>query len=273
MLSIIIPANNEEALIEACLGALLASDPVTGLVEVIVAANGCQDATVGRSLAMRDAFVAKGWGLRVLDLPNGGKLGALNAADAQASGDMRAYLDADVTVSPGLMGGIIRALRDPEPTYASGRVTITGRSWFSRAYARTWARVPFMTTGVPGCGLFAVNAAGRQKWHVWPDIISDDTFVRLNFEPARRKLVDASYNWPIAEGFAALVRVRRRQDYGVVEVTDAFPQIAKNDGTPGLGVAGYLRLMLRDPIGFAAYVGVALTVKIQGPDREWTRSR
>ena len=273
MLSIIIPANNEEGLIGTCLEALLASDTVSGVVQVIVAANGCTDKTVEISQGYAARFKEKGWSLNVLDLSDGGKLGALNAADDVAAGDMRAYLDADVTVSPPLIAGIVQALREDAPTYASGRVIITARGWFSRLYARTWARVPFMTTGVPGCGLFAVNRAGRQKWGSWPNIISDDTFVRLNFAPERRKSVDAPYNWPIAEGFAALVRVRRRQDYGVVEVGENFPEIVGNDGTPGLGASGYARLMLRDPLGFLAYASVALTVKLRGPDHEWSRSR
>ena len=110
MLSIVIPANNEEALIGSCLEALLASDPVSGAVQVIVAANGCSDDTVPRAQAHATRFKDKGWSLRVLDLPDGGKLGALNAADAIAAGDMRAYLDADVTVSPPLMAGLVLAL-------------------------------------------------------------------------------------------------------------------------------------------------------------------
>lgn len=273
MLSIIIPANNEEALIGPCLEAVLASDGVDVPVEVIVAANGCSDRTVEISRGFADKVAAKGWELEVLDLASGGKLGALNAADAAANGEMRAYLDADVTVSPALIAGIARALSETEATYASGQVRITGQGWFSRLYARLWSRIPFMTTGVPGCGLFAVNAAGREKWADWPDIISDDTFVRLNFPPERRKLVAASYNWPIAEGFAALVKVRRRQDFGVVEVQENYPHIVSNDGTPGLGAKGYLALAARDPLGFAAYAAVALTVKIKGPDSTWSRSR
>ncbi len=45
MLSVILPASNEEAWIGPCLSALLASDPVPGGAEVIVVANGCRDAT------------------------------------------------------------------------------------------------------------------------------------------------------------------------------------------------------------------------------------
>ncbi len=53
-----------------------------------------------------------------------------------------------------------------------GQVAITAEGAVSRAYARLWARVPFMARGVPGCGLFALNAAGRARWGDWPAIIS-----------------------------------------------------------------------------------------------------
>ena len=90
MLSIIIPASNEAALIGGCLAALLASDDVPGGVEVIVAANGCQDDTAARARRMAPQAQARGWALEVLDLPAPGKLAALNAADSRAQGDMRA---------------------------------------------------------------------------------------------------------------------------------------------------------------------------------------
>src|SRR5690606_35650380 len=150
------------------------------------------------------------------ELAQGGKPGALNAGDAAARGPMRAYLDADVTVSPPLLAQIVAVLVQAGPAYASGRVNITTRqSRVSRAYARIWRQVPFMRQGVPGCGFFAVNAVGRARWTEFPAIISDDTFVRLQFAPTERHLVQAGYDWPIAEGFGALVRVRRRQDAGV----------------------------------------------------------
>ncbi len=274
MFTIIIPAHNEETLIGTCLDALVASDPISGVVEVIVAANGCTDKTADVARGYADALRAKGWGLRVLDLPEGGKLAALNAADRSAQGTTRAYLDADVTVSPSLMAGIERVLRSDDAAYASGQVNVVaGEGAASRAYARLWAQVPFMTTDVPGCGLFAVNASGRARWGDWPDIIGDDAFARLKFTPDERHLVPAPYDWPIASGFNTLVKVRRRQNTGVAELSEKFPELLKNDGVPGLGAGGYARLALRDPIGFATYCAVAVMVKIKGEDRTWSRSR
>lgn len=273
MLSIIIPASNEAALIGRCLEAVLAS---TGMdrAEIVVAANGCTDDTAARAQAFRARAEARGWALTVLDLARGGKIAALNAADAAATGDIRAYLDADVTVSPGLMAALVQALDRAEPAYAGGRVTVTGGpGWASRAYARFWATLPFMATGVPGCGLFAVNAAGRARWGAFPAIISDDTFVRLQFAPDERHLAPYPYDWPIAPTFARLVAVRRRQDTGVDEVHAFDPDLRPRDGTPRLGLHGLLRRALRDPAGFAVYAAVALTVRLKGPEREWTRSR
>jgi glycosyltransferase involved in cell wall biosynthesis len=51
VLSVILPASNEEAYIGACLTALFASDPVPGGAEVVVVANGCRDATAPDRLA------------------------------------------------------------------------------------------------------------------------------------------------------------------------------------------------------------------------------
>ena len=132
------------------------------------------------------------------------------------------------------------------PAYASGRVRITGQGRVARAYARLWARLPFMACGVPGCGVYAVNGPGRARWGDFPPVISDDTYVRLHFAPAERHLADAGYDWPVAEGVAALVRVRRRQDAGVAEIARDDPALLANDDKRPLGIAA--RCALRCPI-------------------------
>ncbi|MDJ0820363.1 MAG: glycosyltransferase [Paracoccaceae bacterium] len=272
--SVILPASNEAALIGGCLQALCAS-VWEGVAEVIVVANGCVDDTADVARGWAGAFAARGWDLQVIERAEGNKLAALNAGDAAASAGIRVYLDADVTVSPGLLGQLHEALATETPRYASGQVQIAPpQSWASRAYARIYAQVPFMRQGVPGCGVFAVNAAGRARWGAFPDIISDDTFVRLSFAPEERIGVPSPYAWPLVEGLAALIRVRRRQDAGVQEVAQKFPQLTRNDDKPPFPLAAKLRLALRDPIGFAVYAGVALAVRLS-PARaqSWSRGR
>jgi len=276
VLSILIPASNEEALIGACLSAVLQSDWVhEGGVETVVISNGSQDRTAQTALRHQEEFARKSWCLRVLEREEGSKLGALNAGDRVARGAIRVYLDADVEISERLLGNLYEALDTPRPRYASGQLNLVApRTWATRAYARIYAQVPFMTQGVPGAGLFAVNAAGRRRWGAFPDIISDDTFVRLSFRPEERVRVNAPYSWPLVEGWRNLVRVRRRQNAGVDEIKTRYPELLENDDKPPYPAIEKVKQAFRDPVGFAVYASVALAVRIKGSGRSgWSRGR
>lgn len=274
-LSVILPAHDEAEWIEACLAALFASDPLpegwTG--EVLVVANGCADDTAKRARAMSDA--TSGWDLAVIERTEGGKPGALSQGDTAARGTIRAYLDADVRVDPPLMAQLVAALDCNVARYASGTPRLTrAHSAFTRAYGRFWVTLPFVTHGVPGFGLFAMNDSGRARWGAWPEIISDDTFARLSFAPDERIRVPAGYGWPPVEGLGNLVRVRRRQNRGVDEISRLYPDLAAHDDTPRIGMRGLLRRLLADPAGFAAYALVSLAVKTPlFGGSGWTRGR
>lgn len=264
MISVIIPANNEEGYIGRCLDLILASEPpANGPLQVVVVANACRDATVAEASALIPAFAAKGWALQVLDLAQGGKVNALNAGDRAALYDKRVYIDADIHVTPPLIGQLCDALEATGPVYAGGRPQIRpARSFLSERYARFWEKLPFMASGVPGCGVFAVNAAGRARWGDFPEVIADDTFVRYNFAPDEMRGVPATYSWPITEGFANLVRVRRRQDEGVAEIRERWPDLAARMERTAPEGGKKLELLLRDPLGFVIYAGVAVTVRL-----------
>ncbi|MBE2275530.1 MAG: glycosyltransferase [Rhodobacteraceae bacterium] len=271
VLSVIIPASNEEGWIGRCLSAVLASRPVPGGAEVIVVANGCRDQTadVARAVPVPD-----GWRVTVLDLAEGSKPGALDAGDLAASGTCRAYLDADCVVTPDVLAQIAAALSRPAPTYAGATPAIPrARSWVTRAYARFWQDLPFNRAVAPGYGLYAVNAAGRARWGSFPRLISDDTFVRLQFVPGERVQVPARYDWPMVEGFAALVKVRRRQDAGVKELEDRFPGILSREGKARLTPGGLAALALRHPVGFPIYAAVSLAVRRRPGGPGFTRGR
>lgn len=275
-LSVILPASNEAAYIGDCLQALLTSDPVSGGAEVIVVANGCRDNTAEVARSFAPAAAAAGWGLQVIERAEGGKPAALTQGDHAAQGDIRAYLDADVCVSPALMAALTTALSArAAPAWGSGRAVLPrARSALSRAYGRFWQRLPFnQAPTAPGYGLFAVNAPGRARWGDFPQIISDDTFVRLSFAPDERLSVPHSYSWPLAEGFSRLVRVRRRQNQGVAELAQLYPQLMSNNDHRPPGQAEIAGLALRDPAGFAAYALVTLAVRLGRAEQGWTRGR
>lgn len=282
MLSVIIPANNEADYIKECLTGILETEMSPDLpageppVQVIVVANGCTDNTVSEARSLTASFQDKGWLFEVLDLKEGSKIGAINAGDAAARYAKRAYIDADIRVSPALIMALDHVLERPEAAFASGQIKIApAKSWLSRRYAAFWLQLPFIRKSVPGCGVFAVNEAGRARWGAFPDVISDDTFVRHHFAESEMHGVPASFEWPITEGFVNLVRVRRRQDIGLHEIRTLYPDLASRMADTAPDGREKLRLFFADPIGFVIYAAVALTVRtpLFANRSRWDRGR
>jgi len=274
-LSVLIPAHNEAAEISDCLAAVLNSTPLPKGVcaEILVLANGCTDETA----EIARAVVGSGrWKITVLEQETGGKLAALTVGDRIAQGDVLVYLDADVRVSPDLLPQLYQSLAGDTPRYGSGGpVLAKNHSAFSNAYGRLWQNLPFYTTGVPGFGLFAMNRTGRTRWADWPDIIADDTFARLNFAPEERICVPATYSWPLVEGFRNLVRVRRRQNAGVAQLSANFPELFKNEDKHSPSATLLLKLLCQRPFAFLAYLVVSLAVKtpLFRSTNTWARGR
>ena len=260
MLTIIVPCNNEETCIPDCLNALLGQCdlPADHGMQVIVAANGCQDRTVPLVQELAPSLSAAGYDLLVLDLPIGNKINALNEAETRATYANRVFVDADVVLGPRILCELAQVLAQDGAVYASGTVQIPRpESFASRAYAKVWTRLSFVREGVPGIGLYAVNSAARARWGAFPDIIADDRFVRLQFAPHERQKTEATYIWPLPEGYENLVHVRHRWTEGNVELADRFPDLIDNDSEINKSFSGVLRL-LRTPFSSIVFVLVYL---------------
>ena len=273
-ITIIVPANNEARYIGTCLEALAGQDRDSGPMRVIVSANACTDGTEEAVAALEPEFRARGHELICISSPEPGKIRSINRAERGLPAGSRVYLDADVTCDPPLIGQLRQALDDDRPRYATGTLAVVrAQSAFTRAYARFWQELPFVRDGAVGAGLFAVNPAGRARWQEFPDIISDDTFTRLHFTPDERIETPARYHWPMIEGMARLIRVRRRQDAGVHELRRLFPELLANEQKTPLTPGRLALLALRDPVGFAAYMAVHLAVRGRTSGTEWSRGR
>jgi glycosyltransferase involved in cell wall biosynthesis len=274
MISIIIPAHNEADYITACLEDLLVQDASAGPLEIIVVPNGCLDNTAEIARRHAAAFQKRGWPLKVVELEQGSKPDALNAGDAAATGEIRMYLDADIRCDPALVGQLRAALVSPRPAYATGRLALSPpRSRISRLYGEFWQMLPFIRGGAVGAGCYAVNAAGRARWDQFPKIIADDSFARLQFNPSERVEVSAQYHWPMAEGFRALVRVRRRQDAGMRELFAHYPELAATEAKSTLTIGYLLDALWRRPLAGLIYILVSVAVRAKGTTREWARGR
>ena len=115
MVSLIVAAHREAAVIEAKVANALALDWPRERLEVIVAVDGGGDAT---------AELARAAGADVvLELPRGGKVRAQDAAVRAAAGSLLAFSDANALWEPGALRALAAAFADPRVGYACGRVT------------------------------------------------------------------------------------------------------------------------------------------------------
>jgi glycosyltransferase involved in cell wall biosynthesis len=281
MLTVIIPSYNEENYIGACLEAVRtqAGLPENHSIQVIVAANGCNDRTVARAEEKAKELRNQGFEFVVLDIAQGNKMSAINQAETVAVYETRAFLDADVVLSDHVLAELVDILSADEPRYASGTISIPhAKSIVSQAYAKVWTNLPFVRDGVPGIGLYAMNAKGRARWNEFPAIYSDDRFVRLQFASHERFKTEATYDWPLPEGFTNLVHVRHRWSEGNMELSEQYPELIGNDSQRNKRSSNIWSLLLT-PFSSAIFVFIFVVSNIRasrstnGESFVWRRGR
>jgi glycosyltransferase involved in cell wall biosynthesis len=135
-LSVVIASHNRCELLRRCLDSLLGQTADPADFDVIVANDGSGDGTA----AMVEGFDAP-FQLRLLNLEQGGKSAALNAAVQVADGEVCLFLDDDIVASPGLVAGHLDAHRRDPTTLGIGGITqqpVDGNDWYARAFAQGW---------------------------------------------------------------------------------------------------------------------------------------
>src|SRR5271155_1607491 len=114
LLSLIVAAHDEQSVIAAKVENAIALDYPRELFELIVACDGCTDATAARA---REAGADV-----VLELPRGGKIRAQDAAVENARGEIVAFSDANALWQPDAARALVSAFEDPRVGYACGQV-------------------------------------------------------------------------------------------------------------------------------------------------------
>jgi glycosyltransferase involved in cell wall biosynthesis len=235
MISIIVPAHDEASVIERCLCALIegAGD---GELEVIVVANGCRD---------RTADIARGIGgpVRVIETGTASKTDALNLGERASTGFPRIYVDADVVITLASVRALSAVLAEGRVLAAAPAVETVfppGAAWMVRAYYAFWMALPYIQEGLMAAGVYAVSRQGRRRWDAFPDVISDDGFVRLHFTPDERVEVGAAVSRVTAPGtLGDLVRIKTRSRLGALQLRARFPDLYRREA----GTRGYLKAL------------------------------
>lgn len=254
--SIIIPAYNEANRIGHTLGTLL-TEAAPGEFEVIVVANGCTDNTARTAAEVP--------GIRVIETPVGSKPNALNLGDAAATVFPRVYLDADITLPTADLRRLVHAVSTLSAVVASPTLEVDpdGVSPLVLAFYRVWRRLPYFRTAIGG-GVYAVSAAGRQRWERFPGITADDAFVRLNFGPDER-LVLPGCRFVIRppRDLSSLVTIKTRSRRGNLELSRHFPALRRDDAPAN---RRFLLGLLQRPTEWgdlAVYSGVCLLTTLR----------
>jgi cellulose synthase/poly-beta-1,6-N-acetylglucosamine synthase-like glycosyltransferase len=113
-LSLIVAAHDEQAVIEAKVANALELDYPRERLQLIVACDGCTDATAQRARAAGADLV--------LELARGGKIRAQDAAVERSVGELIAFSDANALWEPGAARALAGAFADPRVGYACGQV-------------------------------------------------------------------------------------------------------------------------------------------------------
>lgn len=205
MISVIVPAHDEAAVIGRLLTGLLA-DAAPGELDVLVVANGCTDGT-GRVAA------AHGPGVRVLDTPDANKFRAMRLADAAAAGFPRLYVDADVELDTSSVRRMAAALEEPGVlAVAPDRAwPVKGAPWTVTWYLDVWHRLPVVREGLFGRGVVGLSEAGYKRLRDLPEVMGDDLAASLAFTRSeQRVLSDATVVVHPPRSLRNLLRIRER---------------------------------------------------------------
>ncbi len=220
MITIIMPAHNEAAVIARGLATLI-SGAGQDEIKIIVVCNGCSDNTA--AIARRYAPVVD-----VIETQVASKTHALNLGDAAAELFPRIYVDADVVVSLGTIQALVERLAagDVHAVAPTPVIDLRQCSSIVRAYYAVRAKMPSARQGIGGSGVYGLSATGRARFATFPNITADDAFVRLHFTPFERTTLPSVHSLVYApRTLWSLLNVRARIYFGISELARRYPDL------------------------------------------------
>jgi len=223
MTSIIIPAHNEERVIERCLSQFVCAVQDEDF-EVIVVCNGCTDQTASIVENLGDNFIC-------IETDKASKTHALNIGDKIACSFPRIYLDADVSISTNAVTALSDTLdRGYLAASTEVRMDLSSCTWPVKAYYDVWLSLPYCKTGMMGAGLYALSEQGRRHFDQFPDLIADDGYVRCLFNESERGVTHGHYSVVTApRNISGLIKIKTRSRLGRYQLKEKFPEIINNE--------------------------------------------
>ena len=234
--SIVIPAHNEQGTIGFALNALL-REALEGEFAVVVACNGCTDATADEA---RKTSAGLPGPIVVLELAEASKPAAIRAAERECA-PPRLYLDADVICSTAAAREMLAAVQSVADVAVPTRsFDLSGSTRFARLYYRTWLELPWVTNQLAGRGAYALSQLARSTFGEFPELVADDRFATTRV-PADRAVVTSER--VVVRPPARLRDVARVR--GRVYAGNAALEVDGHDLSIGRRWRGLMRLSMR----------------------------
>ena len=227
--SVIVPAYNEEKLLESTVASLLDLDYPE--YELIVVDDGSTDRTREIAAALVGAYRGGRIEVRLVEKPNGGKATALNAGIQVARHEFVLNVDGDSQLSRDTLRKAIRHFTDPRLGAIAGNVKVLNRSnvWTTLQaleyveglnMARSAQSVVKLVNIIPGpLGLFRKEAIRDAGWYT-SDTFAEDADItlkiiragwRVEYEPDARSYTEAP------ESVVDLLKQRYRWTRGIIQ--------------------------------------------------------
>jgi cellulose synthase/poly-beta-1,6-N-acetylglucosamine synthase-like glycosyltransferase/spore germination protein YaaH/peptidoglycan/xylan/chitin deacetylase (PgdA/CDA1 family) len=247
LVSVLIPAYNEESVIVDTVRAALASKYSN--LEVFVVDDGSIDQTAAlvRQEFGRDPRV------RLLLQTNHGKPSALNHGLSEVAGEVIVSIDADTIVDPDAVPRLVRHFADPRVGAVAGNVKVMNRNrWITR-----WQALEYITSqnlekrafDLLNCIPVVPGAAGAWRTDLLRatggfsgDTVAEDTDLTLTIRRDGWKIVydeDAIGRTEVPETVDALVRQRFRWTFGTLQAVWKHRDTA---GNPRYGTLGWIAI-------------------------------
>jgi len=198
------------------------------------------------------------------DIPS--KSNALNLGDTVAKFYPRIYLDADVIISVTAIHAMIKTLTNKKvlATSVEPKINLSGVSYFVKSYYDIWLQLPYYKAGMIGSGIYTLSEEGRKRFDKFPNIISDDGFVRCLFNEQERKLTNDFYSQVnVPKDIINLIKIKTRSRLGRYELKEKFPDILANEEKSYQSVISSIISNYKLWIKALIYLGVNFSARIR----------
>ncbi len=227
--SLILPVYNGERWMAAKLESILVLDYPAERMEILVVSDGSTDRTedIVREFAGRA-------NIRFLAVPKGGKAAALNAALAQATGEILFLTDVRQQLEPRSLANLVACFADPEVGVASGELVIrqgagreeasVGLYWKYEKWIRKQQSRLDSVMGATGC-IYAMRR--RLASPLPPGTLNDDMCLPLGafFQGYRVVFEETALAFDYPTQLASEFRRKVRTLAGVYQVIGQYPAL------------------------------------------------